>query len=366
MSRHRARGGFTLIELLVVIAIIAILIALLVPAVQKVRYAAARTQSINNLKNLALASHAYHDSYKFLPFNGITSATRASHESGSWGYQILPFVEQQPVYDAQTGAPPASWSTKLAVYLCAIRSRPGYVSGTGSGGGGTTVSFSWNINSSSGGGSASISSTLAPWNWNFNPGALTFTITNNSGTTLSGTYTTAAGLPPTPFTVSPGQQFTTPVGNPSVGSATGSSSPSNAGPVTDFAINPYINNPAGTISAANTRRRINTIVDGSSNTILLGHAYLRTADYSTTTPIASTGLPIFTGGTLSTGRNSLGNTTATWLRDGTLTTSSQWGSPMAEGGLMAMGDGTVRSFPYSTSLESFLRAEDGTAVSLPD
>jgi len=61
------RRGFTLIELLVVIAIIAILIALLVPAVQKVRSAAARTQSINNVKQIVLAVHSYHDVNKKVP-----------------------------------------------------------------------------------------------------------------------------------------------------------------------------------------------------------------------------------------------------------------------------------------------------------
>src|SRR3954463_2761175 len=104
--QHRIRRGFTLIELLVVIAIIAILIALLVPAVQKVREAAARTQSVNNLKQIGLAFHSFHEVHKRLPFNGANAgnykamAVGGDPMSGSWGFQILPFLDQQAMFRA--------------------------------------------------------------------------------------------------------------------------------------------------------------------------------------------------------------------------------------------------------------------------
>src|SRR5215211_3494630 len=103
MSTKR-RTAFTLIELLVVIAIIAILIALLVPAVQKVRDAAARTQCLNNLKQLGLGLHGYHDANKKLPpgqFNPIQTDV-PNYNRACWFHVILPYVDQGPLHAMQT------------------------------------------------------------------------------------------------------------------------------------------------------------------------------------------------------------------------------------------------------------------------
>lgn len=90
------RRGFTLIELLVVIAIIAVLIALLLPAVQQAREAARRTQCKNNLKQMGLAMHNYHDTYNGFPNGNIASTTGWGM---SWYMRILPYVDQAPVFN---------------------------------------------------------------------------------------------------------------------------------------------------------------------------------------------------------------------------------------------------------------------------
>jgi prepilin-type N-terminal cleavage/methylation domain-containing protein/prepilin-type processing-associated H-X9-DG protein len=124
MSNRRNRGAFTLIELLVVMAIIATLMGLLLPAVQKVREAAYRTECANNMRQLALACHAYSQAANYLPTGGflvtgtpgldartVNNNVVASGKNQHWGwaYQILPFIEQENLYN--TVAAPTGYAS---------------------------------------------------------------------------------------------------------------------------------------------------------------------------------------------------------------------------------------------------------------
>jgi prepilin-type N-terminal cleavage/methylation domain-containing protein/prepilin-type processing-associated H-X9-DG protein len=101
------RAGFTLIELLVVIAIIAVLIALLLPAVQAAREAARRTQCVNNLKQLGLAMHNYHDVLNTFPIgamgvrsiNGYVLGTTTNNRR-TWAFMVLPYIEQGTIFQS--------------------------------------------------------------------------------------------------------------------------------------------------------------------------------------------------------------------------------------------------------------------------
>jgi len=107
----RWRGAFTLVELLVVIAIIGILVALLLPAVQAAREAARRTQCKNNLKQLGLALLNYHDNWNYFPPSSVWDVANGgpgvidqgqahTRISQNWAVLILPFVEQQSLYNS--------------------------------------------------------------------------------------------------------------------------------------------------------------------------------------------------------------------------------------------------------------------------
>lgn len=118
----RAKRGFTLVELLVVIAIIGVLVALLLPAVQQAREAARRAQCVNNLKNIGLAMHNYHDTYRNFPYLGFADW---NGDTISVFGRLLPFIEQTAMYEtldfnvrANDGNNRLYRTTPIDVYSC--------------------------------------------------------------------------------------------------------------------------------------------------------------------------------------------------------------------------------------------------------
>jgi prepilin-type N-terminal cleavage/methylation domain-containing protein len=321
MRIQKRNAGFTLIELLVVIAIIAILIALLVPAVQKVREAAARTQSTNNLKQIGLASHSFHDANKRLPFNGVNVTTSIGapavtyyqppgatlFTSGSWCFQISSYMDQGPLFNTISNGGAVAG---IAAWMCPGRGRPSQLS------------------------SMSISSTL-----------------------------TSSGGAGTAMTAGPAVDYV-------------------INPYLNNAISQTVNGIAyqgGICNAIDNKRTLVSITDGSSNTIFYGHGQINQGDYSlsvVTGNVAQGGYIdcALIGGTTATAaapnnggwavtpaylqRDPVGSKaaggnvmlgTATVGTAGTAAAVGQrgWGSPFAQGALICMGDATVRMFPYS-------------------
>lgn len=130
--RRKQHDGFTLLELLVVIGIVATLIGLLLPAVQRVRYAAARTKCQNNLKQISLALHHYHDVYQKFPPGVRARVPNEPFQWMSWLTRILSFIEQEPLwrqsveayriqpYPFRNNPPHVGFSTPIPLYGCPL------------------------------------------------------------------------------------------------------------------------------------------------------------------------------------------------------------------------------------------------------
>ena len=236
MSRHSARRptyGFTLIELLVVIAIIAILIALLVPAVQKVREASARTQCANHLKQIGLAIHNYHDAYKAMPPDRIVN------DWATWAVLILPHIDQDPQfkkwdltrrYAEQPGVVGSITDPRpfhVAAYYCPSRRSP------------TVFSNSYTFQSGAAANAGGADDLTGP------PGGL-------------GDYASVAGTLNNdgPMCIS------IPTGIVGASQVTGTGPFNNSG-------------PGAIVLSYRSKSKLQTITDGTSNTLLIGEKYIR-------------------------------------------------------------------------------------------
>lgn len=145
------RAGINRIELIVVVNLIALASLLLIPACQRARVSDARSQSVNNLKQIGVAAQSFHDGNKRLPFNGITpgaalvntagvayhgNAVSHSPTSGSWLFQISPYIDQQVIFGLSGVAgsaevPVKFLTTGIQTYLCPGRGRPSFEDGKG-------------------------------------------------------------------------------------------------------------------------------------------------------------------------------------------------------------------------------------------
>lgn len=250
-SLSRRRVGFTLIELLVVIAIIAILIALLVPAVQKVRSAAARTQCQNNLKQIGLALHGYHDANKAFPVGEFNDDNR----NWGWGTAILPFLDQDPLFSNLRAD-----TTNFMIFI------------PGGGGNAWNGNVNYNADSNNTGGTVNITA---------GGGA--------AGSSLA-VYSCPSDLWPARTTAGFGKSnYLASMGSDTSGGNWASWTNPNGGTMTGVLLQSNNNNYTWNV-------RIAQILDGTSNTVLVSEVTANTSGTNFYSASATNTFPIWAGG----------------------------------------------------------------------
>jgi prepilin-type N-terminal cleavage/methylation domain-containing protein len=300
----QTRRAFTLIELLVVIAIIAVLIALLLPAVQQAREAARRSQCKNNIKQLGLALHNYHDTANTLPPGYISNAVNTTTGGWAWSVMLLPGLDQGPLYNQIS-------STVYSPYT---------------GFGGAVTAFPAPTASFSG-----IQTTLAALRCPSDTGS-------------------AAVTPATPgLTPTWGRNNYLASFGPSLGIAWGPSAISTlASPLLTTGVSPNpVYNPAGAFYV-NSRRNFSAFSDGLSNTILVGER--RSAGTQSSVAVGGEGVWAgttdqgFIGNSLIMGEmlSSINTTAGTLNTAGTVNHQSGFSSLHVGGAHFLLGDGAVR------------------------
>ena len=345
-KNQKSVRGFTLIELLVVIAIIAVLIALLLPAVQQAREAARRTQCKNNLKQLGLALHNYHD------ITANTFPPGYLYQSGfGWMSMLLPQIDQGAIYNM----------------LGNVASIPNF-----SGGGATITTSVFGMTAPTGI-PVTVSTPITAFRCPSDVGATTTCQIAANGVVLGrSTYTGVVGCDPNWINfVVQGSALNppTPGQNPVLGSIGYYTNPATAPPpfaTTTVVLRDFYQGTFG----ANSRCGFRDMSDGSSNTILVGERYTP-AGSTPTTPITgdanwvgvtATTTPIGQGEVL--GEASIpinANFTSAVPRPGT----TGFGSMHTGGCHFLMGDGTVRFISQNVDMNTFRqlsRVADGATV----
>ncbi len=318
-----SRKAFTLVELLVVIAIIGVLVALLLPAVQAAREAARAMQCKNHLKQLSLGFLVHHNSHGFLPSGGwgymwMSHPDQGTGENqpGGWGYTVLPYIEQQPLYDMGKGGSEAEirasnaqlHATPIATYHCPSR-RPA------------------------------------------RPYPVVVDISFVKQPLISGPVEFAAR---NDYAANGGEQL-------GVGFLAG---PSNL----ESGLNGnYQWNEEGTGIIANHREiRLEDIIDGTTNTYLIGEKYLSPDEYETGTSLGDD-QSVYSGDERDVVRFTAG-LRPIQDRPGLLGTW-EFGSAHSSGFFMAFGDGSVQTVGYEIDPDVHRRLsnkDDGVAVGLDD